>query len=140
MQISDSAEPLVGTWKLNLEKSNYGALPAPKSDTATFAAQEDGLFKFAADGINSQGQAIHSECFTRLDGAECPVTGSPFMDTVVARRVDVWTTEWIASKRGKVVVTATEVVSRDGNTLTGAWELTDETGQTRNWTTVSDKQ
>lgn len=140
MQTSSAAEPLVGTWKVSLEKSNYGALPAPKSDTATFAAQEGGVFKFTADAVDAKGEAIHSEFSTKLDGEECPVTGSPFMDTVVAKRIDARTTEWTAKKQGKVVVTVKEVVSTDGKTLTGVWSSTDEKGQTLSWTTVSGKQ
>ena len=119
MRTSNVDEPLVGTWKVNLEKSNYGALPAPKSDIASFVPRGGGVFKFTGDAVTSGGEVIHSECFTSLDGEECPVTGSPFMDTVVARHIDHWTTEWTAKKQGKVVVTTTEVVSTDGKTLTG---------------------
>lgn len=140
MPTSRVAEPLVGTWKVNLENSDYGALPAPKSDIASFVALEGGLFKFTADAVDATGQIIHSEFFTRIEGEECPVTGSPFMDTVVATRIDGCTTEWIAKKQGKVVVTAKEVVSTDGKTLTGFWSTVDEKGHPLRWTTVSDKQ
>jgi hypothetical protein len=135
-----TAEPLLGTWKVNLEKSNYGVLTPPRSDIATFAAGEGGVFKFTGDAIHAKGDAVHSECCTKLEGEECPVTGSPFVDTVIARRIDARTTEWIARKQGKAIVTAVEAVSEDGRTLTGNWSSTDEKGQALSWTTVSDKQ
>jgi hypothetical protein len=34
-------DPIVGTWKLNLEKSTYVGLPAPKSETATWTREGD---------------------------------------------------------------------------------------------------
>ncbi len=140
MQTPTAAEPLVGTWKVNFEKSDYGALPVPQRNIACFEARENGVFKFTAEAVDASGQAIQSEFFTKLEGEECPVTGSRLMDTVIARRIDAWTTEWIAKKDGKVVATATEVVSADGKTLTGTWATTGDNGQILTWITVSDKQ
>jgi hypothetical protein len=37
------SDPLIGTWKLNLAKSTYSPGPPPKSQTATFQAEGQGL-------------------------------------------------------------------------------------------------
>ena len=135
-----AADPILGTWKLNLEKSKYGARPAPKSSTATFAAQEGGMIKYTADSIDDKSQATHTEWSAKLDGKEYPVTGSPTGDTVVGKQISARTIEWTVKKEHKIVVTGKSVISKDGKTLTTVWSGTDEKGQTQSWTAVSDKQ
>jgi hypothetical protein len=53
-------------------------LPPPKRDIAIFVPQQGGVFKFTADAIDSNGDR------------------SPFMDSVIARRIDDRTAERIA--------------------------------------------
>ena len=135
-----AADPILGTWKLNLGKSEYGARPAPKSSTVRFAAQEGGMIKYTADSIDGKSQSTHMEWSAKLDGKEYPVTGSPLSDTVVGKRINTRTIEWTVKKEHKIVVTGKSVISRDGKTLTTVWSGTDEKGQTQRWTTVSEKQ
>ncbi|MEK7404344.1 MAG: hypothetical protein AAB225_04480 [Acidobacteriota bacterium] len=135
-----AADPLLGTWKLNLEKSKYGARPAPKSSIATFAAQEGGMIKYTADAVDAKGEAMHMEWSAKLDGKDYPVIGSPMADTVVGKRINARTMEWTVKKEGKVAVTGKSVISRDGKTLTAVWNGTDEKGQPQSWTAVSERQ
>ena len=135
-----AADPLLGTWKLNLEKSKYGARPAPKSIMVTFAAQEGGMIKYTAHGVDAKGQATHVEWSGKLDGKDYPMTGNPTADTLVGKRINARAIEWTAKKEGKVVVTLKGVISRDGKTLTTVWNGTDEKGQPQSWTTVSERQ
>ncbi len=135
-----AADPLIGTWKLNLQKSKFGTYPATKSSTATFVAQEGGMIKYTADAVNAQGQPTHTEWSSKLDGKECPVTGSPTMDTMIGKRINTQTIEYTGKKQGKVIGTAKAVISKDGKTMTINWSVTDEKGQTQHFTTVSDKQ
>jgi hypothetical protein len=51
-----AADPVIGTWKLNLAKSTFSPGPAPKSQTRTYADSAQGtkltIKTTAADGRN----------------------------------------------------------------------------------------
>ena len=135
------ADPFLGTWKLNLEKSKYGAVPpAPKSSTVTCVAEKGGAFKCTGNGVDAQGQPTHSEYTARYDGKDYPVTGIPEIDTVSLKRIDSRTIESTGKKAGQVNGTVRTVISRDGRTRTATWSGKDEAGKPVTWTTVSDKQ
>jgi hypothetical protein len=51
------SNPLVGTWKLNLEKSKYNPGPLPKSLTRTTEAVGQS-FRSTFEGINAQGSPV----------------------------------------------------------------------------------
>jgi len=134
------ADPFLGTWKLNLEKSKFGAAPVPKAGTRTCVAQRGGMIKCTQDGVNAKGESTHMEYTVKYDGKDYPVTGSPTVDTVAAKRIDSRTQEWTGKKAGQVVGTVRIVVSKDGKTLTGTWSGKDPAGNPITYTTVSDKQ
>jgi hypothetical protein len=134
------ADPRLGVWKLNLEKSKYGSRPQPKSVTVTWAAQEDDMIKYTAKGIDPMGQPTQVEFSAKFDGTDYAVTGSPLLDTVAVRRIVALTHEATGKKEGKVILTTKGLISDDGKTDTTVWTGTDEKGQPQSWTTVMDKQ
>jgi hypothetical protein len=69
-------DPMVGTWKLNLSKSTYSPVPAPKSAINKFEPWEDGM-KATIDVVDGQGNKIHSETTVKFDGKDYPLKGSP---------------------------------------------------------------
>jgi hypothetical protein len=135
-----AADPLVGTWKLNLEKSKFGSRPAPKSSTVTWTAQDGGIFHYTAKGVGPDGQPTLAEITCKFDGKEYKITGSPLADTVSFKRPDPQHIESIGKKDGKVVVTIKGSISKDGKTQTTVWTGSDASGKPQTWTTVSDKQ
>ena len=55
-----AGDPLVGTWKANIEKSKYSPGPPPKGpNTQKIEAVENGI-KTVADGVNAKGQKTHN--------------------------------------------------------------------------------
>ena len=50
---------LMGTWKLNLEKSKFTPEPGPKSQTLTWTPSGTG-FTFTIDTVTPQGQTTHA--------------------------------------------------------------------------------
>jgi hypothetical protein len=52
-----TVNPRVGTWRLNLAKSNFAGMPAPKSETRTVEAQGNGE-KVTFDGVAADGSRI----------------------------------------------------------------------------------
>ncbi len=85
--LAQSTNPLVGTWKLNVEKSK-----APfKSGATTIEAVGEGI-KFMVDLVGADGTKNHWEFTANFDGKDAPVKGeNPYGDTVALTRVDART-------------------------------------------------
>jgi hypothetical protein len=129
----------VGTWKLNLEKSKYLPGQAPKSITLVYEAAGEGM-KVTVDQVPADGPPIHFDYTANYDGKDVPVAGNPNADMAARTRVDANTTKLVNKKDGKILSTATLVVSADGKTLTITMTGKDAKGQTIDNVAVYDKQ
>ncbi len=138
---AQAADPLIGTWKLNVEKSTYSPGPPPKSLTVKIEAVENGE-KVTADGVRADGQPIRVEYTAKYDGKDYPIKGSAMgADTVSLKRIDASTTERTdKAKDGKVVYTLTRKVSSDGKMMTATGKGTNPQGQAVNNVAVVEKQ
>jgi hypothetical protein len=132
------SDPFVGTWQLSLAKSKYSPGPSPKSSTVTVQAVGQN-HKLTAVTIDAEGKQTSLENTRIYDGMSHPVTGNPSYDAASFTRVDAYTIIISYSKAGKLVRTATNVVSQDGKTITATATGTDARGQVYN-ITVYDKQ
>jgi hypothetical protein len=94
-------DPLIGTWKLNLEKSTFTGIAPPKSRTATFAGEEQ-TFAVTVEGVEAKGQALKLIFRHIYDGQPHPVTGSPNYDSNTYHRFGN-SINGIWFKNGKVV-------------------------------------
>ena len=123
--LAQSANPLVGTWNLNVAKSK-----APfKTGKTVVEAVGDGI-KFMVDLEGTDGTKHHWEFTASYDGKEVPVTGSnPYGDTVAVTRENARTTRIVSKYRGKPTTTHTVVVSADGKTRTTTAKGTDMAGK-----------
>jgi hypothetical protein len=132
-------DPIVGTWKLNLVKSNPAAAATFKSLTARVQPSLNGL-KVIEDVVNPQGVAIHSEFTAQYDGLDYPIIGDPYSDTVAIQRTDAnhATVAW--KKNRKIVAVAQNIISPDGKTWTETIATTDAQGRTVTIVAVFDKQ
>ena len=134
------ADPLIGTWKLDPAKSKYSPGPPSKSITVRFEATGEGI-KVTSDVVSASDKASHTEYTGNYDGKDYPITGAETgADTVSLKRIDAHTTERIDKKGGKVVMTFTRKVSRDGKTLTVTIKGTNPQGQRVNNVVVFVKQ
>lgn len=130
----------VGTWKMNMEKSTFASgMPAPKGETLVIEEQEGGL-KVVSNGLNPEGKPTHFEYSVKYDGKDYPVTGSPAVDSVSARRIDANTIETTRKKNGVVVTTNTSAISKDGKTRTNIFHGKNAKGEPRTWTAIFDRQ
>ena len=136
---AQAADPLVGTWKLNVAKSTYSPGPAPKSIIAKIEAAGEGE-KLTADGVRGDDTPIRVEYTAQYDGKDYPISGSPMADTVSLKRLDANTTERTDKKGGKVVQTLTRKLSSDGKTLTVTIKGTDAEGRPINNLAMFEKQ
>ena len=138
---TQSADPWIGTWKTNLEKSTYS--PGPKPTTATtikVEASPEGM-KTTFDGINPEGKPFHTEAVGAFDGKDNPVKVALLPNTTVAyKRIDGRTYEAQTKVDGKPTTTARVSVSADGKTATATISGKNAKGETVNNVIVQDKQ
>lgn len=111
------ADPHMGTWVLNVAKSKYSPGPPPKEQTSIYSAAGENL-KVSTKGMSADGKPTMTEFTATFDGKDHPVKGNPDWDAVSIKRVDSHTIEFTRKRAGKMVQTATSVVSKDGKTRT----------------------
>jgi hypothetical protein len=134
-----AAENWLGTWKLDLAKSEYSPGPAPKSLTLKFEATPAGI-KFTGDGVGADGKPTHSMFLSKFDGKDVSYEGNPDADMASPMKIDdnSYSNTW--KKGGKATVTAKVVVSADGKTMTITHTGTNAKGEAVNNTAVYNKQ
>jgi hypothetical protein len=134
------SSPLIGTWKLNLEKSKLTPGTAPRSQTATF--QQDGQnIKNTNQTIDAQGNATTSMFLHIYDGQPHPTTGNPLYDASAYLRLDGNTIVFSRFKGGKLVQIGTIAVSQDGKSRTNtASGMVEPNGLAGTTVSVYDKQ
>jgi len=119
----------LGTWKLNVEKSEYTPAPLPvKSLTATREASDGGV-KVTTKGERADGTPVDSSYTAKYDGKDSPVTGGPY-DTIAIKQVDDNTfTLTTRQATGKYQATGRMVISKDGKTMTSTSKGTNGEGK-----------
>ena len=109
---------IVGTWKLNLTKSQFGGPPT-----------RNHVHKWTWDGVTLSHSVGENKpnWSAKFDGKVYPVTGAE-NGSVRLTRVDANTTQLIETN-GKITSNFRQVVSKDGKTLTITRKSTNEAGQ-----------
>jgi hypothetical protein len=136
---AQSNDPVVGTWVLNVAKSKFNPGPAPKSESRTYAVAGNEI-KATSTGVDGDGKATSATWTVVYDGKERALTGVDDADMLSLKRVDANTSEFTEKKAGKVVLTGTRVVSKDGKTLTITTKGTNAKGQKVDNVTVYDRK
>jgi hypothetical protein len=108
---------LEGTWKLNLAKSKYSPGPPPKALTLKWEPAAGGL-KLIVDGVDGEGETVHTETLERSDGSEAPVEGLETQTLRALKRINDRTYEEVDRNNSRVMTTRRYSISRDGKTLT----------------------
>ena len=134
-----AADQASGTWKMNTEKSKYSPGPAPKSVTVVVES-DDTNYKIDATGTDADGKPIHVQYSAKFDGKDYPATGVANADSVSVKRIDANTIETMQKKDGKVMMTITSKVSKDGKTRTSTWHGQNAEGKDVHNVVVFDKQ
>lgn len=134
-----ASDPLAGTWELNLEKSKYNPGPPPKSQTRTYEVTGQQV-RMISQSIDAKGNEIVHQFSAMRDGKDYPYEGWAIADTVSLTPVDTFTITFTQKKAGEVVVTGTNVISKDGKTMTISLKFTTPTGQQVDNRMVLDKR
>jgi hypothetical protein len=126
--VSAQNDPHAGTWVLNVAKSKYTPGPPPRQQTSVFSVSGQTV-KVITKGVGPLGMPTTTEYTATFDGKDHAVSGNPDWDTVALKRIDSHTIEFTRKRGGKVVQTATSVVSKDGKTRTITTAGTNAQGQ-----------
>jgi hypothetical protein len=103
---SQSAEPWLGTWKVDLAKSTYSPGPKPPGPGSVRIERAGGSTKTTIEGTDPQGQPIRTETVWAFDGKDHPVKGGPAANMTAAyKRVDDRTFEVATKMDGKPALT-----------------------------------
>jgi hypothetical protein len=138
---TQSKDPWIGTWKVNLEKSNYSPGPKPTVAATVKIESSAGGIKTTIDGTNPEGKPTHTETVAAFDGKDNPVKGAPAPNTTSAlKRIDDRTFEVMGKVDGKPTVTTRVAVSTDGKTMTATQTGKNAQGESVNNVIVLDKQ
>jgi hypothetical protein len=130
-------DPLIGTWKLNTEKSVGSQGSVPKNMSNTFVG-EGQTFTNTAEGADAQGQPFKVVFRHIYDAMPHPTTGNPNYDSTTYTRVGN-TINVVRFRQGKTVEVAQAVVL-PGKTYTVTAEGIDVNGQPYHYVLVSDRQ
>jgi hypothetical protein len=103
---AQGVDPLIGTWKLNLEKSTGDILF--RSLTLTWSGEGRNLID-TAEGVTAQGQPYHGVFQHIYDGQPHPTTGSADYDSTTYTRIGN-TINWVRFKQGKTVEVGQAVI------------------------------
>jgi hypothetical protein len=115
-----------GSWRLVPEKSDI----PPVTKSQVLDIETDGVrITMRETLVNDRDEALRIAVEAKLDGADYPVHGTPFADTVAYTLRGPDTIEGIAKKNGVVVVKETAALVEDGQAVWVTYESVDADGR-----------
>lgn len=143
--MAQAVDPFMGTWKLNLEKSNFPGPPPARPYIVTFEQNADGsILGIVFDLDDQQNRTAVARITYRYDGKDyqdhdvvnnVPATNSLAFTQIDRRTVDV--THKL--NQGKLVFKERRSVAADGQTMTFVLTATDLEGRTASVVQVFDR-
>jgi hypothetical protein len=142
---SQTFNPLIGTWKQNMEKSTYVPGPAPLKGMQYFrqyAAGDDGSIVAITLNIDPEGRpslgALSAANYDGREYAQHTVATlatslgshiSPRIErTISYTPVNTYSVDIVQRQNGEVISKSTRTISRDGKTMTDKTDFVDSNG------------
>jgi len=132
-------DPVLGTWKLNVEKSRFTPGPGWRSQVREYRAAPTGV-TVTWTGVDAGGAEMRVSYTYSYDGRDYPMKGSASYDTLNAVRIDARTVRSEEKRDGKTVGVAVRTVSADGKVLTITDDGTNRKGGAFSQVLVFDRQ
>lgn len=154
---TQTLNPIIGTWKQNVEKSSYSPGPPPPKGAGSvrqYALGVDGsvvaiTFNVDAAGLPSLG-AVAAANYDGKEYAQHTVAtlatslashiGPKIERTISYKALNPYNVEITVRQDGKVVSTSTRTISRDGKTMTERSDYTDTAGVKINNVLIFERQ
>ena len=111
-----AADPIVGTWTLNVAKSKFTSGPAPKAGTRVYT-EADGVYTLEQKITSSDGKEVPFKVQYR-EGQDETITNANGIDSIHATKVNANTWDFVLKSGGKEVGHVHRKVSADGKVLT----------------------
>ena len=138
---SDSSDPFIGSWTMNLAKSKYSKPSnAPRSETRSWEMTPEGMIHLHVEQVAADGTTITENSTYKRDGKTYPLTGLPNNDAIAVTQVSSHELRSTQLLKGKVVGHMTSVVSQDGKVLTMTITITTPAEGEQHNVRVYDKQ
>ena len=132
---------LSGTWKLNVEKSDYGNMPKPDRSFTMKIEHSEPALKWSRTTTDDSGNENSFEFTTAIDGEQRPYTEGPVTQTQAFTRINPSVIEYVAkSTEGETIGTGTWTISKDRKVLTQKANTRDMNGQPLTVIQVFEKQ
>ena len=113
-----SADPLVGRWVLNVQRSHYGGGAEPRiEETFTCEVAKEAL-KCKIESVRAGGRKLVGSFTATYDGKPRPTIGIPDADEVILQKRDDYVADATFSYKGRPVFGYRAVRSDDGRSLT----------------------
>ena len=133
-----AADPIVGTWKLNVAKSKLSSADPMTAGTRVYT-EANGVYTLEQKYTGKDGKEMTSHA-RYSDGKDTKQDIGGRADSTSAKKIDANTWDFELMKDGKVVGHVHRVVSADGKTLTVHNSGALLSGHTGDETLVFDKQ
>ena len=133
-----AADPIVGTWKMNVAKSKFSG-PAPKSSIVTYTEDGDWLV-LKVEAVTADGKATTRTSRFKLDGKEYPYDGPYGIGTITGKKTGERQGTSTIKLDGGNSYTQQAVISADGKTRTITTSGKNAQGQVLNNTVVYERQ
>ena len=112
-------DPFVGTWILNVEKSEFDAHHRPRAGTMVVELDGEGYYLQNAEGLNEKGEKVTERPVRFIpDGQDHPIAAMPGFKYKATRTDPNTLTGEATREDGTVVGGSTTVVSPDGTSKT----------------------
>lgn len=128
MAAGAAADPIVGTWQLNLAKSKFVPGPALKSQTRVYTESAQGI-SMKVTQVTADGTTMTQESTFKYDGKDYPFSGSPDWDSLSLTRKDANTVVSTQKRAGKTIGSTVRTISKDGKVMTLANKGTGANGK-----------
>lgn len=132
-------DPHLGKWTMNAGRTVYTPGPPPRAQTRSYSTEGNKL-KAVIETLQPLGTKTVVEYSAAFDGRDYPISGNSDFDTIALTRVDAWTFDATLKRRGKIVSTVRNTVSKDGRTMTVSAKGTTARGQTTSSVAVYARQ
>ena len=139
--VASTADPFVGTYKLNVAKSSTSGGQTPPDMVLTISEEGNNLL-IATSGKTATGGQIEADVLVlpKKGGTIKAPEGQKNYDSTVVSRRDPNTIEMLASLKGKERTRVKLALSRDGKTLTRSFTSTNAKGEPVNGTSVLERE
>jgi hypothetical protein len=117
-RISAAGGSAVGVWKLNVQKSAYANMPAPKFEQLVVSTDNPDAIKWNIKEVTADGKSYISSYDGPVDGKDHPIMSMEAGSTVSYLRMGSGLRWTIKDKHGAVIETGASTLSADGDTLT----------------------